>query len=78
MGWVVPILIAARKRREEGHEPCDDVWWTLPLIVVSLVVLLVALMVFLGIRLPMVAVTLGIAGLVVLLALVVLVVSLLR
>lgn len=78
MGWMVPLLHAARKRREEGDEPCQDSWRALPLIVVALLVLGIAVMVLLGIRLPAVAVTLVIGGLIVVLALVVLLLGLLR
>lgn len=78
MGWMVPLLYAARRRREEGDEPCDDGRWALPLIVVSLLVLGITMMVALGIRLPVVAMTLIIAGLIVVLALVVLLTGLLR
>lgn len=77
MGWMVPLLYTARRRREEGDERCDGTW-ALPLIVVSLLVLGIALMALLGIRLPAITMTLIIAGLVVLLALVALLGSLLR
>lgn len=77
MGWMVPLLYTARRRREESGEPCSGMW-VLPLITVSLLVLGIALMVLLGIRLPAITMTLIIAGLVVLLALVALLGSLLR
>ena len=77
MGWMVPLLYAARRRREEGHEQCNGMW-ALPLIIVALLVLGIALLVLLGIRLPAITMTLIIAGLVVFLALVVLLGSLLR
>ncbi len=72
MGWMVPLIVAARKRREQGDEPCVDIRWTLPLFVVSLLVLLLGLGLFLGIRVPTVALTLVIGGIIVALALVVL------
>jgi len=78
MGSIVPLLHAARKRRAEGGDPCDDGWRLQPLIVVALVVLGIAAMVLLGIRLPAIAITLGIGGLIVMLALAVLLVSLRR
>jgi hypothetical protein len=75
---MVPLWYAARRRREEGDEPCGIGWWALPLIVVSLLVLGIAVMVLVGIRLPPVAMTLVIAGVIVVLALAVLLGSLLR
>ena len=78
MGWMVPLWYAARRRREEGDEPCDGGWRAVPLIVVSLLDLGIALMVLVGIRLPAVAMTLVIAGLIVVLALVVLLACMLR
>ena len=78
MGWMVPFWYTARRRREESDEPCDDGWRAVPLIVVSLLVLGIALMVLVGIRLPAVATTLVIAGLIVVLALVVLLACMLR
>jgi hypothetical protein len=78
MGWMVPLLYAARKRREEGDEPWEDNWRALPLIVVSLLVLGIAVAVLWGIRLPAIAVMVVIAGLIVVLAVVVLLAELLR
>jgi len=76
MGWMVPLIVAARKRREQGDDPCAGMRWTLPLFVVSLLVLLLALGLFLGIRVPPVALTLVIGGIIVALALVALVIRL--
>lgn len=76
MGWMVPLLHAARKRRE-GDEPCHDGWWALPLIVVALAVLGLAVKLLLGIQLPVIAISLGIGVLVVGLGLAVLVLGLL-
>jgi hypothetical protein len=78
MGWMVPLLYAARKRREGDDEPCHDGWRALPLIVGALGLLALAVIVLLGIRVPTVALTLVIGGIIVALALAVLVVSLLR
>jgi hypothetical protein len=78
MGWMVPLLCAASKRREEGDEPCEENWWALPLTVVSLLLLGIAVAVLWRIRLPAIASTVAIAGLIVVLALVALLGSLLR
>ena len=78
MGWMIPLLIAPRRRRMGGDEPCEGGWWALPLILVSLVVLAVALVLFLGTEVPAGAIALIIAGIVVLLALLVLLASVLR
>jgi hydrogenase/urease accessory protein HupE len=75
MGWMIPLFHTARRRREEGGEPCEDLWWALPLIVVSLLIVGVAVAVVWGIRLPTIAATIAVAltvaGLVVVLAFVV-------
>jgi len=78
MAWMVPLLHAARKRREEGDDPCHDGWRALPLIVGALGVLALAVIVLLGIRLPVVTIALGIGALIVVLALAVLLPCLLR
>jgi hypothetical protein len=78
MGWMVPLLYAARKRREGDDDPCHNGWRALPLIVMALGVLGLAVILLLGIRLPVVTVALGIGALIVVLALAVLLPLLLR